>query len=411
MKLRQEFVELALHQSVPFADLCRRFGVSRQTGYKWLNRYKKDGIAGLADQSRRPLHSPSITPPALEQHVLGVRARNPAWGARKIARFLRDQTPVPPPATSTITGILHRHDRITPRASADATSWQRFEREQPNELWQMDFKGHFATVGEGRCHPLTVLDDHSRFNVVLQACAFETTATVQAHLERAFATYGLPRQINTDNGAPWGASRQLGQLTELAIWLIRLGIRVSYSRPYHPQTNGKNERFHRSLKAEVLERAIKARKHRPIFVVDLAVPRDVEPEVAELDDVFLYSVDDLGEIVKEGLDSRQGAVAQAEAIIDTNVVNFMHWLESREVVPTIRALRDQAERYRRHELDRAKKLLAKGEDPHQILESLSNGLTNKFLHIPSYALNHAVADERDDLVELINRLYHLHRSE
>lgn len=252
MKLRQEFVELALHQSVPFADLCRRFGVSRQTGYKWLNRYKKDGIAGLADQSRRPLHSPSITPPALEQHVLGVRARNPAWGARKIARFLRDQTPVPPPATSTITGILHRHDRITPRASADATSWQRFEREQPNELWQMDFKGHFATVGEGRCHPLTVLDDHSRFNVVLQACAFETTATVQAHLERAFATYGLPRQINTDNGAPWGASRQLGQLTELAIWLIRLGIRVSYSRPYHPQTNGKNERFHRSLKAEVL---------------------------------------------------------------------------------------------------------------------------------------------------------------
>ena len=252
MKLRQEFVELALHQSVPFADLCRRFGVSRQTGYKWLNRYKKDGIAGLADQSRRPLHSPSITPPALEQHVLGVRARNPAWGARKIARFLRDQTPVPPPATSTITGILHRHDRITPRASADATSWQRFEREQPNELWQMDFKGHFATVGEGRCHPLTVLDDHSRFNVVLQACAFETTATVQAHLERAFATYGLPRQINTDNGAPWGASRQLGQLTELAIWLIRLGIRVSYSRLYHPQTNGKNERFHRSLKAEVL---------------------------------------------------------------------------------------------------------------------------------------------------------------
>jgi transposase InsO family protein len=119
---------------------------------------------------------------------------------------------VPPPATSTIAGILHRHDRITSQASADSTAWQRFEREQPNELWQMDFKGHFATVGEGRCHPLTVLDDHSRFNVVLQACAFETTATVQAHLERAFATYGLPRQINTDNGAPWGASRQFGQM-------------------------------------------------------------------------------------------------------------------------------------------------------------------------------------------------------
>jgi glutamyl-tRNA reductase len=161
----------------------------------------------------------------------------------------------------------------------------------------------------------------------------------------------------------------------------------------------------------MVERAIKARKHRPIFMVDLAVPRDVEPEVAELDDVFLYSVDDLADIVKEGLDSRQGAVAQAEAIIDSNVVNFMHWLESRELVPTIRALRDQAERYRRHELERARKLLAKGEDPQKIIESLSNGLTNKFLHIPSYALNHAAADERDDLVDLINRLYHLHRPE
>jgi glutamyl-tRNA reductase len=161
----------------------------------------------------------------------------------------------------------------------------------------------------------------------------------------------------------------------------------------------------------MVERAIKARKHRPIFMVDLAVPRDVEAEVSELDDVFLYSVDDLAEIVREGLDSRQGAVAQAEAIIDSNVINFMHWLESREVVPTIRALRDQAERYRRHETERAKKLLARGEDPQKIIESLSNGLTNKFLHLPSYALNHAVADERDDLVELINRLYHLHRPE
>jgi glutamyl-tRNA reductase len=161
----------------------------------------------------------------------------------------------------------------------------------------------------------------------------------------------------------------------------------------------------------MLERAIKARKHRPIFMVDLAVPRDVEPEVAELDDVFLYSVDDLADIVKEGLDSRQGAVAQAEAIIDSNVINFMHWLESRHIVPTIRALRDQAERYRRHELERAKKLLAKGEDPQKIIESLSNGLTNKFLHLPSYALNHAAEDERDDLVDLISRLYHLHPSE
>ena len=159
----------------------------------------------------------------------------------------------------------------------------------------------------------------------------------------------------------------------------------------------------------MLERAIKTRKHRPIFIVDLAVPRDVELEVAELDDIFLYYVDDLSEIVKEGLDSRQSAVAQAETIIDSNVIDFMRWMATRESVPTIRALRDQGERYRRHELARASKLLANGEDPQKVLESLSKGLANKFLHIPSSTLNHASADERDDLIELINRLYQLHR--
>jgi glutamyl-tRNA reductase len=161
----------------------------------------------------------------------------------------------------------------------------------------------------------------------------------------------------------------------------------------------------------MMERAVKTRKHRPIFMVDLAVPRDVEQEVLELDDVFLYTVDDLSDIVQEGLDSRQGAVAQAEAIIDSNVINFMHWLESRELVPTIRALRNQAEHYRRHELERAIKLLARGGDPQKIMESLSNSLTNKFLHTPSDVLNHASADERDDLVEMVNRLYQLDRLE
>ena len=159
----------------------------------------------------------------------------------------------------------------------------------------------------------------------------------------------------------------------------------------------------------MVERAIKARKHRPIFVVDLAVPRDVEPEVAELDDVFLYYVDDLSEIVKEGLDSRQSAVEHAETIIESNVMDFMRWVASRELVPTIRALRDQGERFRRHEMARASRQLANGEDPQKVLEALSKGLTNKFLHIPSSTLNQAQADEREDLVELINQLYQLHR--
>jgi glutamyl-tRNA reductase len=155
----------------------------------------------------------------------------------------------------------------------------------------------------------------------------------------------------------------------------------------------------------MIERAVKARRHRPILMIDLAVPRDVEAEVAALDDVFLYDMDDLGKIVQEGLDTRHAAVAQAEAIIDTNVHVFMHWLENREVVPTIRALRDQAERMRRHELERAARMLAKGDDPAVVLEHLSHSLTNKFLHAPTQALNGVESTERDALVAALTRLH------
>jgi glutamyl-tRNA reductase len=161
----------------------------------------------------------------------------------------------------------------------------------------------------------------------------------------------------------------------------------------------------------MIERALKARRHRPILMIDLAVPRDVEAEVAELDDVFLYSVDDLGKIVQEGLDIRHAAVAQAEAIINANVHAFMHWLENRELVPTIRALRDQVERMRRHELERAARMLAKGDDPEKVLEQLSHSLTNKFLHAPTHALNSAEAADRDALVAALTRLYEINPPE
>jgi len=161
----------------------------------------------------------------------------------------------------------------------------------------------------------------------------------------------------------------------------------------------------------MVERALKQRKHRPLFIVDLAVPRDVEAEVAELNDVFLYTVDDLGELVRDGLDARQNAVKQAEVIIDAGVSNFVHWMESREVVPTIRALRDHADRQRRHELEKAMRLLAKGEEPEKVLEALSNGLTNKFLHAPTHALNQMQTAEREDFLNVIHRLYQLHTPE
>jgi len=161
----------------------------------------------------------------------------------------------------------------------------------------------------------------------------------------------------------------------------------------------------------MVERALKQRKHRPLFIVDLAVPRDVEEEVSELDDVFLYTVDDLGELVRDGLDARQSAVKEAEVIIDAGVSNFIHWMESREVVPTIRALRDHVDRQRRHELEKAMRLLAKGEPPEKVLEALSNGLTNKFLHAPTHTLNQMQTDEREAFLDVIHRLYHLHTPE
>jgi glutamyl-tRNA reductase len=161
----------------------------------------------------------------------------------------------------------------------------------------------------------------------------------------------------------------------------------------------------------MVERALKARKHRPLFIVDLAVPRDVEKEVAELSDVFLYTVDDLSEVVRDGLDARQGAVKEAEVIIDSGVSDFVHWMESRGVVPTIRALRDHAERQRRGEMEKALRALAKGDNAEKVLESLSSALTNKFLHGPTQALNQATAAERDAMLETVHRLYRLHDTE
>jgi glutamyl-tRNA reductase len=161
----------------------------------------------------------------------------------------------------------------------------------------------------------------------------------------------------------------------------------------------------------MVERAIKARRHRPMFMVDLAVPRDIEEEVGELDDVFLYTVDDLAQVVESGLESRQAAVIEAEDIIASRVQDFLGWLESRESVPVIRSLRDSAERVRRHEIEHAMKALAKGEPADKVLEHLSQRLTNKLLHAPTQTLNLAEGSERADLQAAAARLFHLHSGE
>lgn len=248
--LRGEFCLLASLEGANVSALCARFGISRQTGYVWLGRHRSG--APLTDGSRRPAHSPARSAPEMEAVVLAVRDEHPAWGARKIARRLADLE-LTPPAPSTVHAILLRNDRILPQHRAQQ-AYGRFEREAPNQLWQMDFKGRTQLACGTWCHALTVIDDHSRFAVALQACADERGGTVRSCLERALRVHGLPQGIYTDNGSPWGGGVP-GQWTPLRVWLLKLGIELIHARPYHPQARGKNERFHRSLKAEVFAMA------------------------------------------------------------------------------------------------------------------------------------------------------------
>jgi transposase InsO family protein len=246
MDQRREFVRLALQEGANRRELCRRFGIHPATGYKWLDRWASDG--GLADRSRRPHASPSRSDRAIEDRIVAIRDAHPAWGARKIARCL-EREGLRPPAVSTVHVILRRHGRIVEPIGGPAAH-QRFEKPAPNLLWQMDFKG-WVQLGDGmRCHPLTMVDDHSRYVPCLKACADEQGMTVQAHLVTTFRRYGLPDAFFVDNGGPWGdASRT--RWTKLSVWLLKLGVEVLRSRPYHPQSRGKNERFHRTLKDEV----------------------------------------------------------------------------------------------------------------------------------------------------------------
>ena len=253
MSLRLDFVRLALHEDANMSQLCRRFSISRKTGYKWLKRYEQHGKEALVEQSRRPHTSPNRTPADIEDFVLQVRDCHPVWGGRKINSLLLRSGHADIPHPSTITGILHRNGRMDATESVKHKAFQRFEREHPNELWQMDFKGHFPLTGGGRCHPLTVLDDCSRFLLCLKACSNETRETVVEQLTSIFRLYGMPDRMLMDNGSPWGIDAD-NPYTRLTVWLIRLGIDISHGRPYHPQTQGKDERLHRTLNAELISR-------------------------------------------------------------------------------------------------------------------------------------------------------------
>lgn len=251
MDARLEFVTLARQPGVNVRELCRRYRISPDTAYRLLKRFDQQGPAGLMDRSRRPHTSPAQTSKGLIDEVVALRNKQPSWGGRKIHHVLKTRLKDSMvPAASTITDILTRHKLIDPETTS--VPYVRFERAAPNELWQMDFKGPLASA-QGDCHPLTVLDDHSRFNILLEACVNQKGSGVKTHLTSAFRRYGLPVQILSDNGTPFGTAHPVaGGLTALGVWLVRLGIDPIHGRPYHPQTQGKEERFHRTLKAAVV---------------------------------------------------------------------------------------------------------------------------------------------------------------
>jgi transposase InsO family protein len=255
---------LASKSGSNMSDLCHRFNITRRTGYKWLQRYHEKGLLGLIDKSRRPDHFPNQTLEEIDQYVVGLRKSDPEWGAKKLHKILyRHQelgkyTYSTVPCKNTITKILKRNGLISPNRSKQSEGFERFEYDYPNELWQMDYKGYFRLLNKEICHPLTITDDHSRYNICLDACKNQQEITVKQALINVFRRYGLPYKILADNGSPWGTTGNdsvdgLRSYSALEKWLIQLNIKLIHGRPYHPQTQGKEERFHRTLKQELID--------------------------------------------------------------------------------------------------------------------------------------------------------------
>lgn len=259
MEQKQEFISL-LGKGLTMTELCLRFSISRKTGYKWKNRYLEEGLQGLCSRSRRPQLSPNKTSLEIEKLIIVLRKQDSHWGGKKIHEILqRDHGFKTLPSITTINNIIKRNGLINPRSSEKSMNFKSFEYELPNQLWQMDFKGDFMMLNAKRCFPLTILDDHSRYNICLDALSNQQYSSVRSHLNVVFKKYGLPQTILCDNGSPWGMTgfkNKEGRVTRLEKWLMKLNVRMIHGRPYHPQTQGKLERYHRTLKLELLSKNV-----------------------------------------------------------------------------------------------------------------------------------------------------------
>lgn len=268
MELRRQFIQDVHSGTTPMTELCAAYGISRKTGYKWLDRYEAGGLPALADRSRRPQTSPTATPPELVRALLEARHHHPTWGPRKLLRLLQQRQPAAAwPARSTLARQLHRAGlAVTPRRVRRPGHPGRPQApmDAPNAVWTADFKGQFRLGTGPYCYPLTIADGYSRLLLSCRALTSTQGAESRPVFVRAFQEYGLPQRLRSDNGTPF-ASTALGRLSPLSVWWVRLGILPDLIEPASPQQNGRHERMHRTLKRETTRppcHSRRAQQHR-----------------------------------------------------------------------------------------------------------------------------------------------------
>ncbi len=252
MNERVKFIARFLEKTISFSDLCNDFEISRKTGYKWVERYEKDGVKSLADRSRKPFKHPDAVSGDIVEKIVAARKRHPRWGPKKLLVVVKRREPdLILPAASTVGEILKRNDLIKERKRRRVSSPYGKKLggyDYPNAIWGADFKGHFP-VGGKRCYPLTVTDGFSRYLIRCKLLPRPLHAPVQKEFEAAFREFGMPEAIRTDNGAPFSTLAP-GGLSRLSVWWIKLGIRPERIQPGRPDQNGRHERMHSTLKAE-----------------------------------------------------------------------------------------------------------------------------------------------------------------
>ena len=253
MDQRIQFISDFLRHSLSTTDLCDLYGVSRKTGYKWIDRYLRLGPEGLVDRSRRPARAPNATSQDIVAAFIEVRQRHPSWGAKKLLAIVHQRHPRwDLPGRSTVCDILKRHGMVPKKRHRRHIGHPGKPTSQilaPNDVWSADFKGQFKTGDGHYCYPLTVTDGFSRFLLGCQALSSTSVAQAKPVFTRLFKEFGLPRRIRTDNGVPF-ATNTLARLSQLSAWWVRLGILPEFIEPGKPQQNGRHERMHRTLKAE-----------------------------------------------------------------------------------------------------------------------------------------------------------------